>query len=99
VWRLRNGVHPALSAEGGALLDERSGRWTALTPTGVTALRLLLTAVSTEQAGDRFAVHYRIDQSTGRRDVEDVATSLAGAGLLVDAGQSPLPRARWRRRR
>ncbi|BFO23103.1 hypothetical protein SHKM778_94910 (plasmid) [Streptomyces sp. KM77-8] len=42
MWQLRESAHPVLTDEGGAILDERTGRWTHLTPTASAAVMLLL---------------------------------------------------------
>ncbi|MFI9240970.1 hypothetical protein [Streptomyces sp. NPDC053079] len=33
MWRLCESAHAVLTDEGGAILDEHTGRWTQLTPT------------------------------------------------------------------
>ena len=84
MWQLREGVHPVLTEEGGALLDERTGRWTFLTPTAAAALALLLASDSTEQAADRYADRYGIDGQQAAHDLRTVADTLTTSGLLLD---------------
>ncbi|MFE4669403.1 hypothetical protein ACFRI7_31735 [Streptomyces sp. NPDC056716] len=48
MWQLRETAHPVLTDEGGAILDERTGHWTHLTPTASAALMLLLAGTTQE---------------------------------------------------
>lgn len=94
MWRLREEVHPVLTAAGGALLDERTGRWTALTPTAAAVVSLLLASDTTEQAAAWFADRYRIDLVQAARDVAGVVATLTASGA-VDTPTSARPRWRW----
>ncbi|MFI9206289.1 PqqD family peptide modification chaperone [Streptomyces sp. NPDC053048] len=92
--RLRESAHAVLTDEGGAILDECTGRWTHLTPTASAALLLLLAGTTQEQAASRFAERYGIGAEQAVRDVRTVADTLAAQGL---AAVEPAPsRRRWR---
>lgn len=95
MWRLREGTHPVLTDEGGALLSEQTGRWAYLTPTASSAVMLLLASTTQEEAADRYAERYGIGVGQAAVDVRTVAEALAVQGLAHD-GQAP---ARPRRRR
>lgn len=94
MWRLREGVHPVLTEEGGALLNEHTGRWIGLTPTAAAAVTLLLASDSDEQATALYADRYGIDLQQAIRDVQAVADTLDASGVLLS---QPAPtRRRWR---
>ncbi|WP_369383278.1 PqqD family protein [Streptomyces sp. cg36] len=98
MWRLRDGAHPVLTEEGGAILNERTGRWSYLTPTASAAVMLLLASTSEQQAADRFAERYGIPCKQATADVRTVADALIAQSLAHD-GPEPAqrPRRRWRR--
>ncbi|MGO4752908.1 hypothetical protein AB4212_30580, partial [Streptomyces sp. 2MCAF27] len=60
MWQLRESTHPVLTDEGGAILNEHTGRWTYLTPTASTAVMLLLASTTQDEAASRFAERYGI---------------------------------------
>ncbi|MEU4898563.1 PqqD family peptide modification chaperone [Streptomyces sp. NPDC044780] len=91
MWRLRDRVHAALTDEGGAILDERSGRWSHLTTTA--AVMLLRSCPSEEQAAARFAQRYGIPSAQAATDVRAVAEALVANGLTT-YGAAP-SRRRW----
>ncbi|MBA0053633.1 PqqD family protein [Streptomyces sp. AJS327] len=100
MWRLHERTHPALTDEGGALLDEHTGRWIHLTPTATAAVLLLLSSTSQQQAADRFAERYGIPRSRAADDVGAVADVLTAQGLATRAEAQPSrrrPRWGWRR--
>lgn len=90
--QLREGVHPVLTDDGGAILDERTGRWTHLTPTATAAVMLLLSGASPSQAAEHYADRYRLTPEKALSDIQAVTRALAAAGLTH-------PPARARRRR
>ncbi|MFT2019107.1 PqqD family protein [Streptomyces sp. 796.1] len=96
MWQLREGAHPVLTDEGGAILSEQTGRWTHLTPTASAALMLLLTSTSQEEATDRYAERYGIGAGQAAADVRTVAEALVAQGLALN-GQAPARprRLRW----
>ncbi|SEB31739.1 PqqD family peptide modification chaperone [Streptomyces melanosporofaciens] len=93
MWQLLNGVHAALTDEGGAILDERSGRWSHLTATAACAVRLLRSCSSEEQATARYAQRYGIPLAQAATDVRAVAETLIAKGLATYGGRPS--RRRW----
>ncbi|MDV9200157.1 hypothetical protein [Streptomyces sp. Wh19] len=69
MWRLAESAHPVLTDEGGAILDERTGRWTHLTLTACAALMLLFAGATMKETAGQYAERYGIDagQARGRR--------------------------------
>ncbi|MFJ5157014.1 PqqD family peptide modification chaperone [Streptomyces sp. NPDC088353] len=94
MWQLRDGAHPVLTDEGGAILDERTGRWSYLTSTASAAVLLLLASTSEEEASDCFAARYSIPGEQASADVYAVAATLTAQGLAHD-GQRPTRSRRW----
>lgn len=92
MWQLAESVHPALTDEGGAILDERTGRWTHLTPTASAALMLLLAGTTEEEAAGQYAQRYGIDATQAAIDVRTVTDALTARGL---AAAEPVARGRW----
>lgn len=93
MWQLADRTHPVLTEEGGAILDERTGRWTQLTPTASAALLLLLASTTTEDAVAQYAERYFIPVDQAAADIRAVAGSLTVQGLArVDRARS---RRRW----
>ncbi|MFL4910672.1 PqqD family protein [Streptomyces sp. MMS24-I2-30] len=93
MWHLYDGVHCVLTDEGGAILNERTGRWSCLTPTATAAVMLLLASASEEEAAGRFAERYSIPAGQAVTDMHAVASALAAQGLAHDA---PVPLGRIR---
>ncbi|WP_438453151.1 PqqD family protein [Streptomyces asiaticus] len=94
MWQLRDGTHAALADEGGALLDEHSGRWMYLTATAAAAVMLLRTCSSEEQAAVGYAQRYGIPTAQAAADVRTVAETLVAEGLATYGGAPS--RRRWR---
>ncbi|WP_206505970.1 PqqD family peptide modification chaperone [Streptomyces chrestomyceticus] len=97
---LRESAHAVLTDEGGAILDERTGRWTHLTPSACAALLLLLAGSTEAQAASGFAERYGIGAEQAARDVRAVAHTLADRGLTADGPRDPARSrrgGRWRR--
>ncbi|WP_145502599.1 PqqD family peptide modification chaperone [Streptomyces sp. CFMR 7] len=92
MWQLAESAHPVLTDEGGAILDERSGRWTHLTPTASAAVMLLLAGTTEEEAAGQYAERYGIDAEQAAADVRTVAEALTAQGL---ATAGPASRGRW----
>ncbi|WP_016697755.1 MULTISPECIES: PqqD family peptide modification chaperone [Actinoalloteichus] len=90
--RLRADVHHALTGEGGALLDERTGRWTYLSPSASMALRALLHSDSMEQASRVYADRYGVDPLVARSDLEQVVDAVRG---LLHQHRTSVRRRRW----
>lgn len=95
MWRLRDGSHPVLTDEGGAILNEHTGRWAYLTPTASAVVMLLLSGCTPEQAADRFAERYGIPSGQAATDVRAVAAALTAQGLVHDGEEPARGRCRW----
>ncbi|WP_330319153.1 PqqD family peptide modification chaperone [Streptomyces platensis] len=92
MWRLRESTHPVLTDEGGALLDERTGRWTHLTPTASAAVMLLLAGATDEEAAGQYATRYGIRAEQAAADIRTVVAALTAQGL---ATTDPVSRRWW----
>jgi Coenzyme PQQ synthesis protein D (PqqD) len=82
--KLRDGVSAADTDYGIALLDEDSGEYWNLNPTGALALRTLLNGGTTAQAVQELTEEYAVDAATATRDVEDLVGGLRSAGLVQE---------------
>jgi hypothetical protein len=80
--KLRDGVSAADTDYGIALLDEDSGQYWNLNPTGALTLRTLLEGGTSEQAVQALTEQYAIDVDTASRDVQDLMSELQSAGLV-----------------
>jgi Coenzyme PQQ synthesis protein D (PqqD) len=80
--RLRGGVLAADTDYGIALLDEDSGQYWNLNPTGALTLRTLLEGGTHEQAVQALTEQYAVDAETASRDVEELVSELRAAGLV-----------------
>ncbi|MDT0447771.1 hypothetical protein [Streptomyces hesseae] len=92
MWQLREGSHPILTDEGGAILSEHTGRWTYLTPTAASAVLSLVSSTDEDQAIVRFAILYGLKREQAAADVRAVAAALIDQGL---ARTEPSRRRRW----
>ena len=82
--KLRDGVSAADTDYGIALLDEDSGEYWNLNPTGALALRTLLNGGTTAQAVQELTEEYAVDAGTATRDIEDLVGGLRSAGLVQE---------------
>ena len=82
--KLRDGVSAAETEYGTALLDEDSGQYWNLNPTGVLVLRTLLEGGTPAQAVQELTAQYAVDAETASRDVEDLVGGLHSAGLVEE---------------
>ena len=82
--KLRDGVSTADTDYGTTLLDEDSGQYWNLTPTGVLVLRTLLEGGTPAQAVQQLTAQYAVDAETASRDVEDLVGGLHSAGLVEE---------------
>ncbi|MFF2026706.1 PqqD family peptide modification chaperone [Streptomyces sp. NPDC058171] len=89
MWQLRESAHAVLTDEGGVILDERTGRWTHLTPTASAAVMLLLAGTTEEEAVGQYAQRYGIDAGQASVDVRTVADALTAQGLALTEPSSP----------
>jgi hypothetical protein len=81
--KLRDGVSTADTDYGLALLDEDSGEYWNLNPTGALVLRTLLEGGTPEQAVQALTQQYAIDVDTASRDVQDLMGGLRSAALIA----------------
>ena len=81
---LRPGVSTADTDYGTTVLDEDSGEYFTLNPTGSLVLRTLLTGGTAEQAARALAEQYAVAADTADRDVADLVAGLRAAGLVAD---------------
>jgi len=82
--KLRDGVSTAETDYGTTLLDEDSGQYWNLNPTGVLVLRTLLEGGTPAQAVQELTAQYAVDADTATRDVEDLVGGLHSAGLVEE---------------
>jgi coenzyme PQQ synthesis protein D (PqqD) len=81
--KLRDGVSTADTDYGIALLDEDSGEYWNLNPTGALVLRTLLEGGTSTAAAQALAETYDVDAGTASRDVQDLLSGLRSAGLVA----------------
>ena len=82
--KLRDGVAFAELEYGMALLDEKSGDYWSLNPTGATVLRALLEGKTVVTAVDEIVSEYNADPDTVRQDVTELLTELRSARLIEE---------------
>jgi hypothetical protein len=82
--KLRDGVSAAETEYGITLLDEDSGQYWNLNPTGVLVLRTLLGGGTPAQAVQELTTQYAVDAQTASRDVEDLVGGLRSSGLVEE---------------
>jgi hypothetical protein len=82
--KLRDGVSTAETDYGTTLLDEDSGQYWNLNPTGALVLRTLLEDGTPAQAVQELTAQYAVDAETASRDVEDLVGGLHSAGLVEE---------------
>jgi hypothetical protein len=80
--KLRDGVSVADTDYGTALLDEDSGEYWNLNPTGALVLRRLLDGGTPEQAVRELTEQYAVDAEVAGQDVSDLVAELRSAGLV-----------------
>ena len=81
---LRPRVSTADTDYGTTLLDEDSGEYFTLNPTGTLVLRTLLDGGTPEQAARALTEQYAVDAEAADRDVADLIGGLRSARLLAD---------------
>jgi hypothetical protein len=85
--KLRERVSAADTEYGTVLLDEDSGEYWNLNPTGSLVLRTLLDGGSADEAAHRLTEDFAIDAETARTDVEDLLGGLRSSGLVEEQRQ------------
>jgi len=81
--KLRDGVSAADTDYGIALLDENSGEYWNLNPTGALVLRTLLEGGTSTDAVQALVERYDVDVGSASRDVQDLLGGLHSAGLVA----------------
>jgi hypothetical protein len=80
--RLRNNVSLAEIDFGVVLLDEKTGDYWDLNPSGALVLRTLLDGGAPGHAAQQLTEMYDVDADSARRDVDDLIGGLRSAGLI-----------------
>jgi hypothetical protein len=81
-FKLRHGVAMADTDYGAVLLDEDSGQYWNLNPSGALILRTLLDGGSLTEAARQLTGAYEVAAETAHRDVEDLVGEFRSAGLV-----------------
>jgi hypothetical protein len=81
--KLRDGVSTADTDYGIALLDEDSGEYWNLNPTGALVLQTLLEGGTSTDAAQALVERYDVDSGSASRDVQDLLGELRSAGLVA----------------
>jgi hypothetical protein len=82
--KLRDRVSTADTEYGIILLDEDSGEYWNLNPTGALVLRTLLDGGTSAEAVRALTEQYAIDSDTARADVDELVGGLQSAGLVTE---------------
>lgn len=86
-FKLRDGVFMVDTDYGMALLDEDSGEYWNLNPTGVLVLRTMLAGGTSEQVVRDLTAEYAVDADSASRDVRELLGGLESAGLVKQSAQ------------
>jgi DNA-binding MarR family transcriptional regulator len=81
--KLRAGVFLVDTDYGIALLDENSGQYFDLNPSGALVLRTLLDGGTYEQAAQQLATEYVVDPATVSQDIAALLEEFRSAGLAL----------------
>jgi hypothetical protein len=81
--KLRDGVSTADTDYGIAVLDEDSGEYWNLNPSGALVLRTLLKGGTSTDAVQALVERYDVDTGSASRDVQDLLGELHSAGLVA----------------
>jgi hypothetical protein len=81
--KLRDGVSTADTDYGIAVLDEDSGEYWNLNPSGALVLRTLLMGGNSADAVQALVERYDVDIGSASRDVQDLLGELHSAGLVA----------------
>jgi coenzyme PQQ synthesis protein D (PqqD) len=80
--RLRKGISVTETEDGTVLLDQRSGKYWQLNPSGALILSTLLAGGTAEQAAGAVAARYPVDTDRALADVRALVDSLRAARLV-----------------
>jgi hypothetical protein len=83
-YHLRTGVSTAETDAGLTVLDEDSGEYFNLNPTGALVLRVLLDGGTSDGAVERLMAAYDVERETAEADVRDLLSAFEQARLVVD---------------
>jgi len=81
---LRRGVSATETDYGTTLLDEDSGEYFTLNPSGSVVLRTLLAGGTAAEASHALATEYEVATDIADRDVADLLAELRSAGLVAE---------------
>lgn len=81
--RIRSGVATADTEYGTVLLDEDSGHYWQLNPTGAAVVRLLLAGRTPDEAAKALTEEFDVDEPQAMRDVSTLVDGLRSAGLVT----------------
>ncbi|SER65016.1 Coenzyme PQQ synthesis protein D (PqqD) [Lentzea xinjiangensis] len=81
--RLRDDISVADTDYGQVLLDERTGHYWQLNPTGVVVVRALLDGADEDAAVTALTSAYDVDEARAREDVSVLVAGLRTAGLVT----------------
>ncbi|MEU4768807.1 lasso peptide biosynthesis PqqD family chaperone [Actinosynnema sp. NPDC023794] len=81
--RIRDGVSTADTEYGTVLLDERTGEYWQLNPTGAEVVRLLMAGRTPAEAVQALTEQFEVDEPQARNDVETLLDSLRSADLVT----------------
>lgn len=81
--QIRADVSTAETEYGAVLLDERSGRYWQLNPTGAVVVRTLLAGGTPTQAVAALTGEFDVDDTQARKDVTALVNQLHSAGLVA----------------
>ena len=81
--RLRADISVADTDYGQVLLDERTGRYWQLNPTGVVVVRALLDGADEDAAVAALRAGYEVSEDQARQDVSALVAGLRTAGLVT----------------
>lgn len=81
--RLRDDISVADTDYGQVLLDERTGRYWQLNPTGVVVVRALLDGADENAAVTALTATYKVEEAQARQDVSALVAGLRSAGLVT----------------
>lgn len=81
--RLRDDISVADTDYGQVLLDERTGRYWQLNPTGVVVVRALLDGADENAAVTALTSTYEVEETQARQDVSALVAGLRSAGLVT----------------
>jgi hypothetical protein len=82
-WRVNQNVSIARTDFGAVLLDETSGSYWQLNPTGLAITDGLLAQQSAGEISSRLAEQYGIDPGQARADVDAMVEQLVSMELLI----------------